>query len=96
MSTHSATLNTEAAILARLIQGRDDMNREVAQYLLAIDFSASDVERMNVLSQGAREGTLSAEEMRELDSYLHVGNLLTIMQSKARVYLRSESGGRSQ
>lgn len=92
----SVTLNTEAAILARLLQSGDEMGREAAQYLLAIDFSESDVERMNFLSQGAREGTLSPEEMTELDSYLHVGNQLTIMQSKARVYLESEERGRSQ
>ena len=90
MSTQTATPNTEAAILARLIQSREEMNCEIAQYLLAFDFSPSDIERMNFLSEAARNGTLSPEETAELDSYLHVGNLLTIMQSKARLYLKSE------
>jgi hypothetical protein len=47
---------------------------------------------MNLLAERAREGGLSAEEEAELDSYLHVGNLLTIMQSKSRVYLRTQEG----
>jgi hypothetical protein len=94
MSTQAASSNTEAAILARLIQSRDEMNHEVAQYLLSIDFSPSDVERMNVLSQAARDGTLSPEESSELDSYLHVGNLLAIIQSKARVYLKAAESAR--
>jgi hypothetical protein len=89
MSSHLATPNTEAAILARLIQSRDTMSREVAEYLLSIDFEAGDVERMNVLSERAREGNLTPEEAAELDSYLHVGSLLSIMQSKARRLLKS-------
>jgi hypothetical protein len=39
---------------------------------------------MNELSEVARQGKLTREEQAELDSYLHVGNLLAVMQSKAR------------
>jgi DNA-binding FadR family transcriptional regulator len=84
--------NTEAAILARLIQSRTEMDSHVARYLLSLDFEPEDVERMNLLAERAREGGLSADEEAELDSYLHVGNLLTIMQSKSRVYLRTQEG----
>ena len=77
--------NTEAAILARLIQSKTEMDSHVARYLLSLDFEPEDVDRMNLLAERAREGALSAEEEAELDSYLHVGNLLTIMQSKSRV-----------
>jgi hypothetical protein len=48
--------------------------------------------RMNLLAERARDGDLSADEQAELDSYLHVGNLLTIMQSNSRVYLRTHEG----
>jgi DNA-binding FadR family transcriptional regulator len=89
MSSHLASPNTEAAILGRLIQARDTLSREVAEYLLSIDFEPSDVERMNILSERAREGHLAAEDAAELDSYLHVGSLLSIMQSKARRLLKS-------
>jgi hypothetical protein len=77
--------NTEAAILGRLIQSRTEMDSHVARFLLSLDFEPDDVDRMNLLAERAREGALSAEEEAELDSYLHVGNLLTIMQSKSRV-----------
>jgi hypothetical protein len=90
LSSQLGTPNSEAAILARLIQAKEDMNQEVAQYLLSIDFSQDDIERMNFLAERAREGSLSPEETTELDSYLHVGNLLTIMQSKARRYLKPQ------
>ena len=88
--------NTEAAILARLIQPRTEMDSHVARYLLALAFEPSDVERMNQLAERVRDGNLSAEEETELDGYLHVGNLLTIMQSKARVYLKAHEGFPSQ
>jgi hypothetical protein len=91
MSSQVMSPNTEAAILARLIQARDSRSREVAEYLLSIDFDAGDLERMNRLGERAREGNLTAEETAELDSYLHVGSLLSILQSKARRLLKSES-----
>jgi len=75
--------NTDAALLARLNQVKDGMSRDVAEYLLSIDFENSGIERMNFLAGRAREGHLTAEESAELDSYLHVGSLLSIMQSKA-------------
>jgi len=62
----------------------------VAKYLLSIDFEESDLERMNLLAERAREGSLTPQETAELDSYLHVGSLLSIVQSKARRLLRSE------
>jgi len=90
MSSQVITANTEAAILARLIQARDSMSPDVAKYLLSIDFDADDTERMNLLAERAREGRLTVEEAAELDSYLHVGSLLSIMQSKARRHLKSD------
>jgi hypothetical protein len=96
MRVQVETPNSEAAILARLIQAKEHMSREVAEYLLSIDFSREDIDRMNFLAEQARENLLSPEEVTELDSYLHVGNLLTIMQSKARTYLKSQDPSQSR
>ena len=89
MTSQTATTNTEAAILGRLLQSRENMSREVAEYLLSIDFDGDDIDRMNMLSERAREGTLTGEDTAELDSYLHVGSLLAILQSRARRFLKS-------
>ncbi len=84
MASQTAT-NSEAAILARLIQVRqENLSRGAAEYLLSIQFEDRDVIRMNNLAQLAQRGNLSEDERAELDSYLHVSNLLAIMQSKAR------------
>ena len=90
MSSQAITPNSEAAILARLIQSQDrDLAPEVARYLLSFAFQPHDLERMNELSERAQRGTLTAGEREELDSYLHVSNLLAVMQSRARQFLKS-------
>src|SRR5258708_35129243 len=90
MSSQITGPNTEASILARLIQfGQEELSRCAAEYLLSLQFSDRDVARMNELSELAREGKLTNAEQAELDSYLHVGNLIAIMQSRGRHALQS-------
>ena len=85
MSSQITSPKTEAAILARLIQiGQEKLSRGAADYLLSIRFDDEDTARMNVLSELARQGKLTSAEQAELDSYIHVGNLIATMQSKAR------------
>ncbi len=85
MSKLAIPQNTEAAILSRLIQMRqDDLSRGVAEYLLSFRFDDGDIARMDELAELGRDGKLTDVELAELDSYLHVGNLLAVMQSKAR------------
>jgi hypothetical protein len=85
MSSPVTNSNTEAAILARLIQiGEEEMSRGAAEYLLSIRFGERDTNRMDELSELARQGKLTKEEQAELDSYIHAGNLLAVMQSKGR------------
>ena len=76
---------TEASILARLLEGQLlDLSPGAAEYLLSIRFPDDDVARMNELSDKAQQGALLPHEQTELHSYIHVGNLLALMQSKAR------------
>ena len=81
--------NLEAAIWARLMQAqRGDLSPEAAEYLLSIGFEVGDRRRMQQLADRSESGALTLDEQAEFDSYLHVGNLLAVMQSKARVVLR--------
>ena len=83
----------EAALWARLIESQPkELTPEAAKYLLGLGFSDSDHARMQELADWSEAGTLSEYESREFDSYLHIGNLLAVMQSKARLVLgRQES-----
>jgi hypothetical protein len=85
MSSQVLPPNTEAAILARVIESdATPITPDVARYLLAMQLPAADEERVNELSAKARAGSLSEAETQELDSYLHIGRLLAVMQSRAR------------
>ena len=89
MSSQVLTPNTEAAILARIIQAEDEeLTPEAARYWLSRKLSCADEERVNELSAKARAGSLTEGEKRELESYLHIGMLLGIVQSKARQLLQ--------
>jgi hypothetical protein len=89
MSSQILSPNRESDIWARLMQAHgDELSPEVAEYLLTIDFGEIDRDRMLKLAARSESGTLTDEELVEFDSYLHVGNLLAVMQSKARVALR--------
>jgi hypothetical protein len=89
MASQLLTPNTEAAILARLVERREgELSLSAAEYFLSMRFSEEEIARMNELSELARQGTLTQEQQSELDSYIHVGNLLGILQSKARRALR--------
>jgi hypothetical protein len=85
--------NSEAGILTRLIQTREEpLPREIARCFLSLQFGDGDIARMNELSDIARLGQLSGADQTELDSYIHVSNLLAVMQSKARQSLRAPQG----
>lgn len=65
------------------------MSRDAAEYLLSLRFDERDVSRMNELSELAQQGSLAGANAAELDSYIHVSNLLAVMQSKARQSLQT-------
>ena len=98
MSSQITIPNTETAIWARLFQAETtNVTPEAARYLLSIRFPAADEERVDELSAKARAGTLTEAETQELDSYLHVGSLLAVLQSKARQFLqRADAAPRPQ
>lgn len=83
----SATLQID--IFRRILEPvRAKLTPAAARSLLALDFSDEDRDRMNVLAEKARAGCLTKNEDAELDDFIHVGNMLAIIQSKARRALK--------
>jgi len=82
----------EAEIWSRTIQPENgDLSADAAQALLGLKLRPADVQRVNQLSEKARQGTLSDVEAQELDSYLNVGRALELLKAKARQSLRDRS-----
>jgi len=72
----------------------DNLTPDAARYLLGFRFTESDQSRMQYLAEKSQAGSLTEDEEREFDTYLHIANLLSVMQSKARSALRgSEASG---
>jgi hypothetical protein len=72
-------------------RNRAGLTKEQARYLAGLGFSDEDMERMKELARKNREGEISHDELRELDSYVKAGDLLAILQSKARKILKAKS-----
>ena len=82
-------VTSEAAIIERLLYSSEfPLNREAAESLLALDFSEEDHERMQVLAEKARQGTLTSDERVAIENYDRVGHYLDILQSRVRQFLR--------
>jgi hypothetical protein len=90
MASETLTETSEAAIFSRVIEpDAPSLTAEAAVALLKLDFQPADRKRMNTLSQKASKGTLTSAEDEELENYVRVNHLLTIIQSKARRSLRN-------
>ena len=82
--------SSEAAILNRVIQlDSGGWSRAAAEAILAIGFNEADRQRMAVLLEKAKSGTLTKEESVALENYRHIGKLLELMKSRARRSLQT-------
>ena len=88
MGTHQAGLDFEPVIWARLIQApKMPIGPDAARYLLSLDFTEADHARMQKLMDKSNEGTLTSGEEAELDGYVNIANVLSVMHSQARLAL---------
>jgi hypothetical protein len=88
--THSDKYERSVAgIFARLWDAPENrMSPKVARYVLKLGFPEGDRARMHELAVKNQAGKFSAEEREELFSYVTVGNILALLQSKARRRLK--------
>ena len=78
-----------AGVLDRLL---DPISRcftsESARALVALRADAVAQHRLEELAEKCNQGNLSPDEQREYETYVHVGNLIAILQAKARLHLK--------
>ena len=83
------TANTQIAILRRMLDpDNGGLSPEAARFFLHLDFPQKDHDRMAELAAKAGTGKLSLDEQEELKEYGRVGDLLAILQPKARKSLQ--------
>ena len=84
-----ATSTTEVEIWDRVIRPEiGDFSVAAAHEFLRLKLSASDLDRVRLLSAKANDGALNDDEARELDHYLNVGRTLELIKAKSRLSLR--------
>jgi hypothetical protein len=91
-SVQQSTLDTD--IFLRLWD-RQQMTPTLARHLLKMNFSDDDGTRMDELAAKNREGEISPAELAELDNFVRVGTVLSILQSRARKLLGKTSVSRN-
>jgi hypothetical protein len=65
-----------------------DLEPQAARSILRLKFTKADVARMNKLAEWNRQGRLTEKQREEMEYYLHVGHMLAIFHSKARMALK--------
>ncbi|MCI0538822.1 MAG: hypothetical protein L0Z50_26755 [Verrucomicrobiales bacterium] len=82
--------SNEGAMLSRAFQAAGGpMSKSAAEEILKVRFPERDVERMSALIEKAQEGHLTEQEKVEADCYSRVGHFLEVLQSRARISLKS-------
>jgi hypothetical protein len=83
---------SEAAIFSRVfVDGKSNLTPELARHILTLEFNDDDKSRMHELAVKNQKGCISPEELCYLDNYVKVADLVAILQSKARKFLRAKS-----
>jgi hypothetical protein len=84
---------SRAAIFVRLWETEGGkLPLPLARHILKLGFPKSDKTRMHELAVKNQQGLISATELEELDNYLQAGELLALLQSKARNTLKGRKG----
>lgn len=79
----------ESEILSRVIAPQNgNLSGEVAEAFLGLAFPKDDIRRMDELAEKNRHGEIRQSERDEMERYSRVGNLINLLQSKARHSLK--------
>lgn len=81
--------NDSANVLDRLLDPISRcFGRKSARALIELQADPVAQARIEELATKCNEGRLSDKERREYETYVHIGNLVAILQAKARLFLK--------
>lgn len=88
------SVDSQVPIWERVIEfDPSTLSLEAARAIIALNFRPSAHERMKELATKNQDGIISFVEKRELESYVHLGDLLTLLQAEARLALHKAGIG---
>ena len=68
------------------------MSAPAARGILTVRLPRGEMNRFNILSSRAKRGTLKENERAELELYLDIGNLLSLMRARAHITPGTRNG----
>ncbi|GEM_PF-1283358 len=77
------------------IWDRQKMTAALARQILTLDFDEDEKARMHELSIRNSAGTITRQELAELDKYVDLGTVLAIMHVRARTVLKQAGNSRA-
>src|SRR5207237_852275 len=97
MSADTERESSEARICGRLWENESGrLSVATARMVLKLKFRDEDLARVHELAQKNSSGTITRSELAEYDRYLMVGDLLALLQSKARQVLKRKPAVRGR
>jgi hypothetical protein len=86
--------NASASVLDRLLSPiSQSLNPENARAIAEMEAPPEDQRRILELAEKCNQGGLTPDERDEYETYVHAGNLIAILQAKARLYLKQHPLG---
>ena len=89
-----AATTLDSDIFLRL-WSRQKLTTPLARHILKLSFDDQERARMHELSEKNQEGSITPGELVELDQFVRVGMVLSIMQSRARRLLKLRKGSKN-
>jgi hypothetical protein len=81
-----------AGVLNRLLEPVTRcLNAESARLLVDARADPAAEARISTLAERCNQGQLTTDERREYETYVHAGNLIAILQAKARLHLNKKT-----
>ena len=79
-----ATVNNQAESIGRAIDRHtDQLSSDVTGFIIALDLTEDDMQRLNELADKSQQRSLSAPEEQELEEYRRYGRLMEMTKLKA-------------
>lgn len=89
---NAASILLDADIFSEIVASdQTRLEPEMSRAILRLKFSEAQNERMRELADKSNRGVLSEDDRQMIESFRRVGNLLALLQSNARLALRSDN-----
>ena len=86
---HQHSMNAFAPLDSLFDPAHPSFTAEGVRRLLELRCAEQEQSQMEAFAERANEGTLTPEELRQYESWVRAGTLISMLKAKARLYLKN-------